>query len=395
MKRKYSLWFVVTLMLFASALTWAGMVIIVGFPFGPFSNRSDAVRDYASLLIRIEDSFIGEYDMDAVSTAAKRAAVAALNDEWSFYMTAEEFARSRDSAHNRYEGIGVMVSTDEQTQNFQITYVFRGSPAEESGILSGDIIIAVDGNYTKGMTIAQLGDLLSRPLGNTAELTIERMDGCLEIIPVVFRHIFLDPVSFQMLDDDIGLIRLYNFNEGSARSFISATNDLIQDGAAALIFDVRGNPGGWVNEVSDILDFLLPEGEIFVTVDRAGNEFITMSNPYYVDLPMVVIVDRFSFSGAEYFAAMLSEYGFAEVVGEQTTGKSRMQRVIPLPGGGAINISFAEYLTKNRVSLHDEGGFTPDHIVPLSEAELELLMAGELALSDDPQVQAAIQILGR
>ncbi|MCL2227170.1 MAG: S41 family peptidase [Oscillospiraceae bacterium] len=394
MKRRYSLGIVITLMLFASALTWAGTVLITGVPFvGLGSSRANYVRDYAALLARIEEYFIGEYEEGEIATAAMRAAVAALGDEWSFFMTQEEFERNQDSTRNRYQGIGVNVISDEATGNIRITNVFSGSAAETAGIISGDMIIEVDGESVTGITLAELRYMLLRPIGESAEIGIEREDGTVETVTVIYSFVYVNPVSFEMLEGLVGYIRLANFHGGSAQHFISAANELIGQGALGFVFDMRGNPGGWVTEMSEILDFLLPEGEIFVAVNRSGMENITMSGPEHVDLPMVVIVDRFSFSGAEYFAAMLREFGFAEIVGEQTTGKSRMQRAVRIPGGGAINISFAEYLTKNRVSLHDEGGVTPDHPVTLTDEERILFLTGNLDKEMDPQLQKALQIL--
>jgi len=393
MKQKFPLSIVIALMLFASALTLAGVSLIVNFPPGILSSRSDFSRDYAELLNRIDENFIGDWDEEAVSTASMRAAVAALGDEWSFFMTAEEFEHSLNSAHNRYDGIGVTVFADSQTGYITVIDVFSGSAADISGVLPGDVFLSVDGNDVVGFSVAQLRELLLRPRGEFAEISIRREDGKALVVSVEFGPVFVAPIFYDMLDDNVGYIRLLNFNNGSAESFINAANYLMDAGAVGFVFDMRANPGGWVTEMSDILDFLLPEGEIFILVDRNGRETITMSDPDYVDLPMVVIVDSSSFSGAEYFAAMLREFGFAEIVGEQTTGKSRVQRIVRLQSGAAINISFAEYLTKNRVSLHDEGGLTPDHIVILSEEDRALFRRGELDLADDPQLAMALEVL--
>jgi len=393
MKHKFSLVTVITLMLMASALTYSALVIFIGYPFGFRDNRADAVREFATLLSRIEEFYIGEYNENEIAVAAMRSAVDALGDEWSFFMTSEEFRRSRDNTQNRYEGIGVTVEFDEETEGMRIVQVFRGSAAETAGIVSGDVIIAVDGESAKNITSAELRDMLRRPIGESALLSVIRADGHDEDITVVFGFVFVEPLSYEMLDDYIGYIRLYNFNYGSARSFITAANELIEQGAQGFIFDMRGNPGGWVVQMTEILNFLLPEGEIFISVDRAGNEQVTFSDDEYIDLPMVVLVDRFSFSGAEYFAALLREFDFAQIVGEQTTGKSRIQRVIELPGGSAVNISFAEYLTKNRVSLHDEGGVVPDYIIELTDEEFSGFIRGILEHEDDPQLQKAIELL--
>ena len=387
------MFFALALMLFASALTWLVFAIIADAPFFSAYNRSDAVREYAALLASIEELYIGDYDEDEIAVAAMRAAVGALDDNWSYYMTAEEYRLHIESTTNRFQGIGVNITRDEETGDIRVASVISGAPAQEAGILAGDVIVAVDGTPISGFSTDELRTVLSRPIGDTAEITVMRGDMTVEVLTVVYRVILIDPVSFEMLDGGIGYIRILNFNERSARSFISAVDELAGLGAHALVFDVRGNPGGWVSEVTGMLDHLLPEGEIFIAVDRGGNETITRSGPEYVRLPAVVIIDRFSFSGAEYFAAMLREYDYAQIVGEQTTGKSRMQKIFQLPGGGALNISFSEYLTKNRVSLHDTGGVAPDYELSLTPEEMALKLTGSLDKDADPQLQIALGLL--
>ena len=393
MKKKYSLKTVIALMLVASALTWSAFVIIIGYPFGAFSGRADRVRDFAALLMRIDELFIGEYDDAEISDAAMRATVDALDDNWSFYMPPEEYKQHLDSIGNRYDGIGITVASDGETGAFRVVQVFSDSAAETAGLIPGDLIIAVDGASVAGLTTDELRIMLFRPIGDTAELSVERADVGTLFLTVAYSVVFIDPVSYEMLDGSIGYVDISNFNEGTSGSFVSAVENLLEQGASALIFDVRGNPGGFVTEVTGMLDYLLPEGEIFVMVDRNGNETITMSGPEEIDVPAVVLVDRFSFSAAEYFAAILSEYGRAEIVGEQTTGKSRMQKTVVLPGGGALHISFAQYLTKNRVSLHDTGGILPDHQAVLTDDELALYFSGSLEKEHDPQLQKAISVL--
>ena len=395
MKKRFSFFGVIMLMLMASALTWFALVIIIGYPFSADSNRSDAVRDFAALLTKIEEMYIGDYEQDHVAAEAMRAAVYALDDPWSFYMTPEEYASYLDSSNNRYEGLGINIVADEETGAMLVLSVFRGSSAEAAGILAGDRIIAVDETDIHWMSILDVKDVLTRPVGDMVRLTVIRADGTRKTIDAAYSIVYVDPVSFEMLDGDIGYIILANFNESASARFIAAADELIAQGARGFVFDFRGNPGGWVTEVTAILDYLLPEGEIFVTVDRGGNEAVTMSDGNFIDMPAVVMVDRYSFSGAEYVAALLREYDYAQVVGEQTTGKSRMQTHIVLPGGGAVNLSIAEYLTKNRVSLHDAGGLKPDHEVILSDEDMSLLYSGILDVGDDPQLLKAIEVLER
>ena len=384
---------VITLMLLASALTWTILSITIGYPYGAYSNRSDAVRDFAALLTRIDELYIGEYEQADVANAAMRSAVDALNDEWSFYMTPEEYLHYLESSFNQYEGLGFFVEYDEETGFLRVAGLYRGSAAEAAGIAEGDLIMAIDGADATGFTSEDLRDALARPIGNIVELTVLRDGSTVLELLAVYSIVYFEPVEYEMLQGGIGYLSIMNFNERAAQSFIHAVDELAGLGAVAFIYDVRGNPGGWVKEVTEMLDYLLPAGDIFVAVDRSGHETITRSDPIYFDRPAVVLVDRFSFSAAEYFAAMLMEYDYARTVGEQTTGKSRMQKTVELPNGGALNISFSEYLTKNRVSLHDTGGITPDYQISLTDDELKLLYSGALEKEDDPQMQKALEIL--
>ena len=396
MNRKYSLGVTITLMLVASALTCFVFLYNNGVLIRAFMNRNYvAGSDLGVLLKKIEDMYIGEYEVGEISDAAMRAAVDALGDRWSYYITQEEYDDFINSSNNQFVGIGIGAVVDEKTGGMAVAYAYRGSPAEIAGILAGDVIIEIDGQNLVGMDLGEMSDLLTRPLGQTAELTVFRADGTVEIIPVVYDLVFVDPIWFDILDDNIGYIGIANFDGGAADGFISAVDQLMELGVRALIFDVRGNGGGRVYEMTRMLDYLLPEGEVFISIDRNGNEEITWSDAWMIDVPAVVIVDRYSFSAAEYFPAILREYEYAQIVGEQTTGKSRSQRTEELPWGGALHISTSQYVTKNRVALFDVGGLTPDYQVTLSDDDMMLLYSGNLEIEDDLQLQRAIWVLNQ
>ena len=391
--KKYSLKFSLTLMLLASALTCLVLALTVGRGLGLFGGRFDDVREYAAILRKIDELYIGNYDPAEISGAAMTAAVDALGDRWSQYMTPREYEMYLDYSNNRFAGIGVGVVADEETGGIGISYVYRGSPADAAGIVAGDVITGIDGNDITNIGIDEMRTLLARPIGDTVELTVLRADGSVELLIAVYSYVFTDPVICEMLDGDIGYIIISNFDLGAAESFITGAEGFLEQGAKAFVFDVRGNGGGRVSELTSMLDYLLPEGEIFVAVTRGGGEEIIMSDASTIDIPAVVLVDRYSFSAAEYFAAMLKEYGYADVVGEQTTGKNRSQVTMPLPGGGALHISSGQYLTKNRVSLFDTDGLSPDHTVILTDDQFSLLTSGNLDKDADPQLETALLLL--
>ena len=404
MQKRISLPYVLTLMLITSALTClitgAVMIRLSGgsFAAGEGSSKtggssSDPVTEYSALLNKIEEVYIGEFDKSAAAAEAMRAVVDSLGDVWSYYMTPDEYASYLDRANNRYAGIGVGVATNDA--GMAVLYVYKGSPAETAGIVAGDVITEIDGTSIAGMSLDEITRYLARPIGDEVGLVVLRADGASQSLTVVYEYIFIDPVYSEMLDGNIGYIVIANFDTGAANSFITAANDLIAQGATAFVFDVRSNPGGMVKELTDIFDYLLPEGDTFVMMDKDGVEKVDYrSDAAMIDLPAVVLVDSNSYSAAEYFAAMLHEYGYAETVGEQTTGKNRMQMTFTLPGGGALHISTSQYLTKNRVSLYDIGGYTPDHIIPLSEEDYALLISGKLEHGDDEQMLKALELLG-
>jgi len=393
MKRKRPILATLTLMLFASALTCLIIASTYGRELGLFSGRFGYVREYAALLSRIDELYIGDYDEKDVAAAANGAAVYSLGDRWSFYMTPDEYISYIDSISNRFVGIGISASVDEETGGMRVISVYKGSAAETGGLTADDIIICIDGEDITNTEFDEMRILLSRQVGESVELTVLRSGGVTETLTVIYSYIYVDPVTYEMTEDNIGYIQLANFESNSASSFISAVDDCISNGARAFIFDVRGNGGGKVSEMTRILDYLLPEGEIFVAVDRSGNEEVTLSGPGMIDMPCVVLVDRYSFSAAEYFAATLKEYGYASVVGEQTTGKDRSQVTVTLPGGGALHISSAKFLTRNRVSLYETGGLTPDYQVDLTDDEFNLFITGNLEKESDPQFLKAIELL--
>ena len=405
MNRKYSLGVVLTLVLTASALT--SLLLSLLFMLSPQSNylqlgpasqrqhREESISNdrFAELLHVIDERFIGNFDLTEITEAALRSAVDSLDDEWSYYMNPEEYASFLASSNNRYHGIGVEVKMDEETTGMLILGVYSDSGADLAGIVVGDIVTAVDGESILGLTLPDIRQMLRRPLGETAVLTVLRADGEYHDITVLYSIVFTNPVTFEMLHGSIGYVILRNFEEDSGDRFISAVNELIEMGAVAFIYDVRNNNGGRVTEVTKILDFLLPEGEIFISVDRSGVERITRSDAAFIDLPAVVLVNERSYSGAEFFAAMLFEYEYAVTIGEQTTGKNRMQTTIPLDNGGAIHLSTGHYLTKNRISLYDVGGFTPDFLIVMTDEERELFNRGDLERTLDPQFMKALSIL--
>jgi carboxyl-terminal processing protease len=241
------------------------------------------------------------------------------------------------------------------------------------------------------MSTAGARDLVRGKEGTQVALGIRRGDEMLEL--AVTRKTVQTPVTEAlMLDDNIGLVIIYNFDDRCTEETIAAIEDLLEQGAEALILDVRGNPGGYKRELVKLLDYLLPEGPLFRSEDYRGKVFVDESDADCLEIPMAVLVNGDTYSAAEFFAAALDEYDAAIVVGEQTTGKGYFQSTFELDDGSAVGISIGKYTTPNGVSLADVG-ITPEIYVEMDEETAYLLYAGILDPADDPQIQAAAKAL--
>ena len=335
--------------------------------------------------------FIGDVDQKKLEDAASAAMVYALGDRWSYYMTAEEYQVYLQTMSNTHVGIGITVQRRSDGQGFDVSDMVAGGPAEEAGIAVGDVIIAVDGAETAGLTISELSVLIKGEANTQLRLTVLRGQERKEL--TVTRKTLQTPVATaRMLEGNIGLITIENFDERCAQETIAAIEELTTQGAQALIFDVRNNPGGYKTEMLEVLDYLLPEGPLFRSENYQGIKSVEYSDEKHLDIPMAVLVNLSSYSAAEFFAAALEEYDAAITVGEKTFGKGYFQNTIPLPDGSAINISVGKYTTPNGVSL-DGVGLTPRISVPVDEQTAAKIKAGILAPEEDPQVIAAINAL--
>ena len=335
--------------------------------------------------------FVDEYDESAMSDAAAAALVEANGDRWSYYLSADEYADYLETVNNAYVGIGVTILTDEEAGGMRIETVTAGGPAEAAGIQVDDIIVRVEGQSTLELGMDGTRNVVRGEEGTSVHLELLRAGETLELD--VTRGTIETPVAAgELLDGDVGYITIENFDERCADEVIACIEDVTNAGAKALLFDVRFNPGGYQEELVKVLDYLLPEGVIFKSVDFRGNEETDTSDASCVDLPMAVLVNEDSYSAAEYFAAALQEYGAASVIGTATVGKGNYQNGFVLSDGSFLNISTGKYFTPQGKSLTDVG-ITPDVLVDLSDEDYAALYYGQLAPEDDAQLQAALKLL--
>ena len=337
----------------------------------------------------LEQRFIDGVDRTKMEDAAADAMINSLGDRWSYYIPASEYADYVAQKKNAYVGIGVTIS--EKEHGYLIEKVAEGGPAEEAGLLAGDIIIAVGGTNVAGMDVSEGKRLVQGKADTTVQITVLR--GQEQKTFTVKRATVKTPVATAtMLHGNIGLVKIANFNSNCAKETIAAVESLMEQGATALVFDVRNNGGGYAAEMNKVLDYLLPEGEIFRTLDYTGKEEITRSDAKCLEIPMAVLVNGSSYSAAEFFAAALQNWQGGKVVGEKTSGKGYFQVVYELSDGSAVGVSIGKYFTPQGVSL--EGvGITPDMTVSVTQEQAAAIYAGTLDPMEDPQILAAIAAL--
>lgn len=346
----------------------------------------------AETMILVNTQFVADHDIGKAADQAMDALIQNLDDRWSYYMTAERYDDQKNSKDNVYVGIGVTVSYPEDG-GLLIENVAEEGPAEEAGLLPGELILAVDGVDMMGEERGRSSELIQGEEGSRVLLRVRGTDGAERDVTVARGRVKEHPVSHALLEDGTGLVTIKNFNRRSASEAIAAVDELAGQGAKRLVFDVRHNGGGYLDELTKLLDHLLPEGTIFRSADRAGNESTVRSDANCIELPMAVLVNGDTWSAAEFFAAQLQEMDWGVIVGEPTFGKGFSQQTFALPNGGAINISTAAYFTGNGTSLIGTG-LTLDREVALTEEEDAKLRAGKLAPEEDPQLQAAIGMIG-
>ena len=378
MDRKYGFWSTLGLCFASAAITLAVVTaFFINFIGGreglAFMNKINTVRDI------VDEYYVGDVDWNYAADKVSEAIVDSAGDRWSGYLTAEEYEAYNERSQNSSKGIGVTVTLDEQGRGAYVTAVNPGSPAENAGIRVGCVLTVIAGKSLAGFDISEISALVQAQSGEY-EIIYISPEGITETALITNNLIYKSPVSYRMEAGNIGYIRIANFEKGSADDSVTAFESLVADGATSIIFDVRMNPGGRVAQLTKLLDYLLPEGEIFVNVDANGVEEIIYSDAQCVDIPMAVLIDEQSYSAAEFFAAALSEYDAAVLVGMPSTGKARSQQTFLLNDGSAVHISTRNYLTPNRVSLAEQGGLLPDIQV-------------EIVGGKDTQLQKALEYL--
>ena len=324
-------------------------------------------------------------DLEGATDKALSAFVDGLGDRWSYYLPAQRHQETIERRANSYVGIGVTVDSVSREEGLLVQSVTRDGPADKARVLAGDVITAVDGVSIAGEGRETASDLIRGEEGTKVALTLLGEDGASRDVTCTRATLHNASAQGRLLDNKVGYVQLSNFYSGSADSFQAEVDALLEQGAESLLIDLRGDPGGYVSELEQILDYLLPEGPVFTHKPRWWFKSVYVSDENCVDLPMAVLVNQHSYSAAELLAAQLRESAGAPIVGERTSGKGYSQLTFPLANGGGAGLSTAAYCTGSGHSLIGEG------IVP--DVELSLPEGAALGGEDDVQLKAALELL--
>lgn len=352
------------------------------------STDYNKLEDLENLILT---SFAGDADKTKIEDAAADAMVNAMGDRWSYYVPAAELPGFLENSENAYVGIGVTVQATDDNSGLMVIAVQPGGPAEEAGVQVGDVIIQVDGESAQDRTVTEISAMIKGEEGTVVSITVLRSGEGITM-SMTRKRMETTVASSKLLNEHVGLVTIQNFDERCADETIAAIKALLNQGVDMLLFDVRNNPGGYVDELTKVLDYLLPEGNLIRTVGTDGSDETVTSDADCVKVPMAVLVNENTYSAAELFAVDLSEYGVARIFGQKTSGKGFFQQVFQFSDGSAAGISVGRYYTSQGNNL--EGiGLTPDEEIKLDDESEALLYNGMLEPENDAQLQAALSYL--
>lgn len=309
----------------------------------------------------VDESYSGDIDMDDLQEGLYRGYIDGLGDKYSVYYDEDETKALMQSTSGEFGGIGALFSQDKDTKVITFLKVYEGSGAEEAGFKVDDILYKVDGKDISGEDLSEVVSKIRGDEGTTVELTVLRGDDGEEYTATVTRKIVqTDTVYHEMKEDKIGYIQVTEFDDVTTDQYKEALEDLENQGMKGLVVDLRNNPGGNVDTVTDMLDLMLPEGTTLSIKDKQGKESVYESDDeHQFTKPLVVLVNENSASASEIFSGAIQTFGTGEVVGTTTYGKGVVQQIFDLKDGTSVKLTIAEYLIAGQFGINEKG-VTPD-----------------------------------
>ena len=355
------------------------------------NNEEDALlKKMATMKNIVSKYFLYDVTEQQYEDSVLKGLMEALDDPYSTYYTAEEYADLMEQTEGVYYGIGAYVSQSRDSNVLTITKPFKDGPADKAGILPGDIIYKVEGEVITDQDISTVVAKMKGEKGTQVKITVLRGENMEEVEFTVTRdEIEVPTVEYKMLDDKIGYIYVLQFDKVTVEQFISAIDDLDAQGMKGLVIDIRDNGGGLYTSCVEMLERLIKKDKLLVyTETKAGvREDEYSKDDDAIDVPLAVLINGNSASASEIFAGAIQDYHIGTIVGTQSFGKGIVQSVMPLLDGSAIKLTISNYYTPSGDSIH-KIGITPEVVVNLDEA---LTGKAVITMEEDNQLQAAIK----
>lgn len=403
MSRKSTKVIIIVLLLIVTNLITFGLTNIlaiqfdkrVSIPKREYDELVEAYDNFSKVMIvesLIKSNYLRDVDETKLLEGQLKGMVEPLEDPYSQYLTADEYASFTQQTSGVYGGIGVIVTPGEDNL-ITVVSPIEDTPGERAGIKTGDKIVKVEGVEYTATNMDEAVRIMKGKPNTKVNLTIMRIDkeGKQQFIDleIVREEIRLVTVKSNIIDDNIGYIRLTSFDELTYDDFVRDLRKLEKQNVKGLIIDLRTNPGGLLNVCADIADELLGEGVIVYTETKDGTREYLKSNKGHTDLPLVVLVNEGSASASEILAGAIRDHNRGELIGTTTFGKGVVQRIKPLNDGSGLKLTISEYFTPNGTNIHGIG-ITPDIVVELPEGVEEI---GVDNIAQDTQLKKALEVI--
>ena len=354
-------------------------------------NRLKKYEKLDLILDLINAYYYEDIDQEEMMESAAMGLVAGVGDVYSNYFTKEDMEAFTEETEGEYAGIGCQLLADPSDQLITITRVFKGSPAEEVGMRSGDKIVYVNDVYYSAYEMDAAVDVMRGTPGETVKVTVMRGLETLDF-DVTRKVININYVEHQILDGNIGYVMVYDFLGQAVAGFGEAREALKAANVEAMIIDLRNNGGGLLDASVQMADMILSEGVVVSMRDKLGNkEEYTIDNEYY-DVPMVVLVNGYSASASEILSGAIRDRGEGMLVGTKTFGKGVVQSVIDFPDGSGLKLTTARYDTPSGECI-PEIGIEPHVLVELDEDVVTTYGINNLPHDQDAQLQKALELI--
>ncbi|ELS02970.1 C-terminal processing peptidase [Xenococcus sp. PCC 7305] len=340
----------------------------------------------------------GNYANQEQAYRAIRESLKELGDPYTRFLDPKKFEELTSQTSGELSGIGIRLTIEEETSQITVVEPLADSPADEAGIKPGDKIVSINGKPTSLMSLEQASEEIRGEVGTDVSLKIARSGNSTFDVTLTRSQIELPSVNYSISKEgqtNVGYIRLDEFSSHAAEQMQEAIEDLSQENVSGFVLDLRGNPGGLLFSSVEIARMWLEEGAIVSTKDsKGGDQKFFANGKALTDLPLVILVDRYSASASEILAGALKENNRATIVGTRTYGKGTVQSVHSLSDGSGLAVTIAQYYPPSGMDINFKG-IAPDIEVDLtSEQQLAFNVNPALfATPADPQFAKAIQIL--